>query len=345
MAPTQTVLLTGASGYIAKHIALKLLNAGYNVVGSVRSLARGDEISAAVTPHLTSTDDLATRLRFVALDLGQDHGWSEAMQGIDILLHTTSPFPMTQPRNENDLIKPAVQGTLRAFRAAHAAGIKRVVLTSSFAAIMESELQPGKAAYDEENWSDPDRATISPYNKSKTLAERAAWDFVRDNAPDMALTTINPTMVLGPPLDTNFGTSVQVVQRLLRAKDPMLPRFGLAIVDVRDVAEMHVRAISIPESAELRFLAADRFFWFHEMAQTLKASFPNRRIVTRRAPNIVVRFLAIFDKAIAQIVPILGVRFDVSNARAREVLGINFIPGAQSITETAAFLIENDAKL
>lgn len=345
MTQSKTVLLTGASGYIAKHIALKLLNAGYIVVGSVRSMARGVEVRAAVAPHLTSTDDLDRRLRFVALDLGQDQGWSDAMEGIDILMHTASPFPMTQPKNEADLITPAVEGTLRALKAAHAAGIKRVVLTSSFAAIMESDLPPGKAAYDEENWSDPSRPAISPYTKSKTLAERAAWDFVRDHAPDLALTTINPTMVLGPPLDTNFGTSVQVVQRLLRAKDPMLPRFGLAIVDVRDVAEMHMRALLTPASAGMRILAADRFFWFQEMAETLKEQFPNRRIVTRRAPDFVVRILAVFDKAIAQIVPILGVRFNVSNSRAREILGMEFIPGTTSITETADFLIENDASL
>ena len=345
MTRSQTVLLTGASGYIAKHIALKLLNAGYTVVGSVRSLPRGDEVRAAVAPHLTSTDDLDKRLRFVALDLGQDAGWAEAMDGVDILMHTASPFPMTQPKNEADLIRPAVDGTLRALKAAHAAGIKRVVLTSSFAAMMESDLHPGKSAYDEENWSDPNRPTISPYTKSKTLAERAAWDFVRDEAPDMALTTINPTMVLGPPLDTSFGTSVQIIQRLLRAKDPMLPRFGLAIVDVRDVAEMHVRALSRPESIGKRFLAADRFFWFQEIAETLSARFPNRRVVTRLAPNFLIRILGIFDKAIAQIVPILGVRFDVSNARAREILNMDFIAGATSIIQTAEFLIENDANL
>jgi len=342
MARAQTVLLTGASGYIAKHIALKLLNAGYDVVGSVRALSRGDEVRAAVTPHLDDPRNIEQRLRFVALDLADDKGWPEAMHGVDILMHTASPFPLEQPENEDELIRPAVDGALRALRAARDAGIKRVVMTSSAVAVMDSDLPTGKAVYDEEDWTDPGHPGVSPYAKSKTMAERAAWDFIADQAPDIALTTINPVLVVGPPLDRHFGTSVSIIQRLLAAKDPMLPRFGLAVVDVRDIAEMHVRALQRPETKGHRLLGVDRFMWFVDVAKVLKSEFPDRKIVTRQAPNFLVRILAIFDKSIRQIVPILGVRKDISNARARELLGTDFIPAADSLTETATFLIEND---
>jgi nucleoside-diphosphate-sugar epimerase len=342
VAKSQTVLLTGSSGYIAKHIAVRLLNAGYHVVGSVRSLARADEVRDAVTPHLDDTGDLDKRLRFVALDLAQDTGWEQAMQGVDILMHTASPFPLEQPKDENDLIRPAVDGALRALKAANAAGVKRVVMTSSAVAVMEGALPAGKSAYDEDDWSDIDSPTINAYGKSKTMAERAAWDYVADQAPDIALTTINPVLVTGPPLDKNFGASVSIVERVLRAKDPMLPRVGFPFVDVRDVAEMHLRALQHPDSAGQRILAAESSLWFTEMAETLKTNFPNRKIITRQAPNFVVRLLALFDSTIRQIVPNLGKKIEVSNARARSLLKMDFIPARTSVTETATYLVDNN---
>ncbi len=342
MAQKKTVLLTGASGFIAKHITLKLLNAGYAVVGTVRALSRGDEVRTAVAPHVNGGVDLDKNLRFVALDLSRDDGWDDAMQGVDILMHTASPFPLDQPKNEDELIRPAVDGALRALRAAKAAGIHRVIMTSSSVAIMDSELAPGKDAYDEENWSELEGAHITPYGKSKTLAERAAWDFVRDEAPEIELTTINPVLVTGPPLDTNFGTSVSIIQRLLRGKDPMLPNFAMPIVDVRDIAEMHVRAISTPASVGLRFIGAESTMWFVDVAKTLKKRFPDYKIATRVAPNVLIRIMALFDKSIRQIVPLLGKKVNISSARAQDILGISFIPAASSVLETAEFLVEND---
>ncbi|MEE9388070.1 MAG: aldehyde reductase [Paracoccaceae bacterium] len=342
MAKPQTVLLTGATGFIAKHIALKLLNAGYDVVGSVRSVSRGDEVRAAVAPHLNKGVDLNKNLRFVALDLGRDDGWDAAMDGIDILMHTASPFPLQAPKDENELIRPAVDGTLRALKAAHKAGIKRVVLTSSFAAVMRAKLPAGRTAYNESDWSDPQDPNIDTYSKSKTLAERAAWDFVKNDAPEMALTTINPTLVMGPPLDVHFGSSVEVVQRFLQAKDPMLPRFGLGCVDVRDIAEMHVRALSTPDAEGKRILGVHSFRWFTDLTQTLKTRFPERKIVTRQAPNFIVKILALFDATIRGIVPDLGRRFDASNERAKTILGMDFISAEDSLIATAEFLIGND---
>ena len=335
----QNVLLTGASGYIAKHIAVQLLNAGYAVRASLRNLNRADELRAAVLPHLTGP--LEGRLSFVALDLEQDAGWAAALAGVDVLMHTASPFPLAQPKDAQDLIRPAVQGALRALRAAKAAGVMRVILTSSSAAIAGGPLPPGKTAFDEGDWTNPTAPGTSAYTQSKTLAERAAWDFVRDEAPQMHLTTINPVFVIGPPLDAQFGTSVSVIERLLNARDPMLPNFGFAMVDVRDVALAHMRALTTPGTAGKRYIVADQFLWFTDIAQILKTNFPTRKIVTRRAPDLIVRILGLFDKAIASIVPILGKREEVSGGRAQAELGITYRDARTSVVETAQFLIDH----
>lgn len=337
----KTVLLTGASGYIAKHIALQLLEAGYVVRGTVRSIARGAEVTAAVQPHLSDRADLNNRLTFVALDLTSDEGWDAAMDGVDVLMHTASPFPMVQPKNEDDLIRPAVDGALRALRAAHKAGISRVVLTSSTAAISGSELPPGDNAFDETNWTDPTDPDASAYTRSKTLAEQAAWDFVRDEAPDMKLTTVNPGFVLGAPLDANFGTSIALIKRLLRAKDPMLPDIGFATVDVQDVAEMHVSVIGKPETFGQRIMTVDRFMRFTQLAQAIKSAHPTRKIVTRVAPNFVIRLLGIFDPAIKSILPSLGRVDRVDNARAIAIFGRGMRQAHKAAISSADYLIEN----
>ena len=246
-----TVLLTGASGYIGKHITLQLLNQGYKVRASVRKLSKSAEVRDAVFPHLADSSNLDSRLTFVELDLEKDSGWSDALNGIDVLLHTASPFPLVSPKDENDLIRPAVEGTLRALRAAKNSGVKRVILTSSVAAIYGRELPSGVESYDETMWTDINHPVGSvAYTKSKTLAEKAAWDFIKSDAPEIALTTINPVLVLGAPLDKNFGSSISLVERILNGKDPMLPDLKFAIVDVRDVATMHVDAIKNDSNAQ-----------------------------------------------------------------------------------------------
>ncbi len=336
----QTVLLTGSSGYIAKHIIVKLLNAGYAVRGTLRDLNRSEEVRRAVLPKLTSPA-LLELLDFVVLDLEKDDGWHAALEGTDVLMHTASPFPMAQPKNEDDLVRPAVEGTLRALRAARAANVRRVVMTSSSAAVMGGELPAGKAAFDETCWTDVNHPSVTAYSKSKTLAEEAAWTFVRTEAPDIQLTTINPVLVIGPPLDRHFGTSVAVVERVLRAMDPMLPHVGFTCVDVRDIAEMHLRALTHEGTIGQRFIGSERFMWFVDIARELKAAFPDRKIVMRQAPDFVVRFLGLFDKSIGTIIPILGRRDDANAEKARRILGMTFRPGPESLKETAQFLVDN----
>ena len=335
-----TVFLTGASGFIAKHIVLGLLNAGYAVRGSVRSLKRADEVRDAVRPHLDDAGNLDERLTFTALDLGKDDGWEGAMDGCSALLHTASPFPIVQPKTDEEIIRPAVDGTVRALREAKRAGIDRVVLTSSAVAVMYGDLPAGRSVYDERDWSEDFHPTQNAYGRSKTHAERAAWDFIKNEAPDMKLTTINPVLVTGPSLDEHIGTSLEVVERVLKSSDPMLPRFGIPLVDVRDVAAMHVKALSTPESEGQRVLAAEGCLWMAEMARAMQARYPDRKIKSAVAPDFMLRVLSLFDPSIKTILPQLGIVKKVSNERARSVLGIDFIPARESLLASTDSLIK-----
>ncbi len=335
---SETVLLTGVTGFIAKHVALKLLNAGHAVRGSLRSPKRAEEVRAALAAHLTDPAAM-DRLGFVTLDLTRDDGWDDAARGCTVIIHTASPFPISQPKDADDLIRPAVDGTLRALRAAKAAGIGRVILTSSSVAIVNGVLPAGRDEYTEADWSDVDAASATPYVRSKTLAERAAWDFVKGDGAGIALTVINPGFVVGPPLDDEFGSSVGVVRRVMAGKDPASPRIGFPMVDVRDVAEMHVRAMDRPATAGGRYPAVSGAMWFPDMAKVLKAAYPARRIATRVAPRILLRVLALFDGEIRAILPILGKIERVSNAAARRDMAMTFIPAEDAVRAAAAYLV------
>lgn len=336
------VLLTGASGYIGKHIALELLNQGYEVRASVRSLARSQEVVDAVSPYLTPSIDIAKRLTFVELDLEKDSGWESALKGVDVLMHTASPFPISSPENEDELIRPAVEGTLRALRAAKTAGVKRVVLTSSVAAIYGHQLPSTSATFDETMWTDVQLPIGKvAYTKSKTLAEKAAWDFVKSSAGEIALTTINPVLVLGAPLDSNFGSSISVVGRLLKGKDPMLPDLRFGIVDVKDVARMHVQAIDTKSTFGERILASSQTISFIEIAKILKRTYPKSKVKTGKAPTLLIKFLSNFDGDIKAVLPLLGHPMNISNIKAKSLLGVNFIPTEVTIKESAAYLIKS----
>ena len=336
------VLLTGSSGFIGKHITLRLLTDGYEVRASVRNSAKADEVRAAMSAHLPAGFDLASKLSFVELDLESDAGWSEAIKGVDVLVHSASPFPIASPKDENDLVRPAVEGTLRALKAAHGAGVKRVILTSSVAAIYGNDLPAGKTEFDETMWSDPTHIVgRGAYTKSKTLAEKAAWDYIAAEAPEIELTTVNPVLVAGAPLDKHFGASVSVVERILKGKDPVLPDLSFSIVDVKDVAAMHVKAISIEASKGKRFIASAGNRTFIQIAKTLKAAFPARKITTAQAPNFLIRFLSLFDGEIKAVLPGLGKHIGVNSTQAQKVLGIEFIAVETSLVDSARYLIDN----
>ncbi len=331
----KTILLTGVTGFIAKRIALDLLNKGYAVRGSLRGMGRADQVRAAVGPGLSDPAAL-DRLSFVELDLTKDDGWDAAMEGVDAVFHTASPFPMTQPENEDELIRPAVDGALRAMRAAQKAGVTRVILTSSMAAVMNKELPQG-ATVNEDDWTDVTHPTATAYDKSKTLAEKAAWDFVAEH-PEMQVSTINPGLVAGEPLDGNYGTSLNLIERFFNGTDPAVPNFGLPVVDLKDVSAMHIAALERPGSIGHRHCAAADYVMFPDMARMLKAAYPDRKIPTMVPPKVLLQILSVFDKSVRSVLPTLGRELKIDTTRARDGLGIDFIPAKDSILASAAFL-------
>lgn len=329
------IVLTGVSGFIAKHIALRLLNAGHAVHGTLRSPSREAEVRSALMPALKDPA-LLDRLSFAVADLERDAGWAEVMAGAAALVHCASPFPIAQPKDEDVLIRPALEGTARVLRAARAAGVRRVVLTSSTVAVL-NETKPGMQ--DEDDWCDVSLRSTTPYARSKTLAERKAWEIARSEG--LELTTVNPGLVVGPPLDGHYGSSLGLIERFMRGKDPMLPPFGMPVVDVRDVAEMHLRALQRPETIGRRYIASAGSLAMVDMGKVLKAEFPDRRIPVREAPALLVRVLALFDPQIRSILPKLGRLERVSNLRAVQDLGMEFISPQAALRTAAEWLVRN----
>lgn len=331
------VLVTGASGYIALHVIRQLLDAGHRVRGTVRSLAREAELRAALG------DPDGERLSFVTADLTADAGWDEAVAGCSHVVHTASPVPLRNPEHVDALIPEARDGALRVLRAAHEAGVRRVVMTSSVAAVYAGSQQPIEGdRFSEADWSRTD-GPISAYAKSKTVAEQAAWDFIAGLPEDrpMELATINPSLVLGPTLAQDQSASVEVVRRLLARETPGCPRLGWTLVDVRDVAAAHITALTAPEAAGHRYICAHEFRWIGDVADLLERHLAGsgRRIPTRRLPDWLVRLVGLFDPTIRMVVSDLGVRKDFDTSAIRRDLAWTPRPLEQTITDCADSLI------
>src|SRR6266568_1010799 len=333
-----TVLVTGGSGFIGCHSILQLLAAGHQVRTTVRNLNREAEVRAMLKQ---AGADLGDRLKFFAADLLSDAGWREAAAGCDYVLHVASPFPAKVPDDENELILPAREGALRVLRASRNAGVKRVVLTSSFAAIGYGQ-KPQSKPFDETNWTDPNGEGVTPYVKSKTLAERAAWDFIAREGGALELSVVNPVGVFGPVLGPDYATSIMIVQRMMDGALPGCPRLCFGAVDVRDVVDLHLRAMTQPAARGERFLAvAEDFMWLIDIAKVLKARMgaAAKRVPTRELPNLVVRLATLLDSAVKQIIPELGIAKNATNEKARRVLGWTPRSNEDSIVATAESLI------
>jgi nucleoside-diphosphate-sugar epimerase len=316
----ECVLVTGGSGFIGAHCILRLLGNGYRVRASVRSLEREAGVRAMLKAAGVEPGET---LSFAAADLLSDAGWPQAVAQCDFVLHVASPFPAGAPDHEDDLILPAREGALRVLRAARDAGVKRVVLTSSFAAIGYGS-KPTDVPYSEENWSDLSGGNVSAYVKSKTLAERAAWDFIAREGGALELAAINPVAVFGPVLGPDYSTSIHLLRRLMDGDMPGLPRLSFGAVDVRDVADLHLRAMISPAAKGQRFLAvAGKFMSIEEIAQVLRANMGDaaRRVPTKVLPNWLLRIAAMRDRTVQQIVPELGKVKSASNDKARRALG------------------------
>jgi nucleoside-diphosphate-sugar epimerase len=315
-----TILVTGGSGFIASHAILQLLAAGHQVRATVRSLDREGGVRAMLKTGGAEPDG---RLSISAADLEYDQGWPEAVAGCEYVLHVASPFPANVPKHEDELIVPARAGTLRVLRAACAAGVKRVVLTSSFAAIGYGH-KPQTAPFDETYWTDPHADRVAPYVKSKTLAERAAWDFVAGEGGGLELAAVNPVAVFGPVLGPDYSTSILLLRRMIEGGMPACPRLYFGVVDVRDVADLHIRAMTSPAAKGERFLAvAGDCMSICDIAKVLKAGMgaSAKRVPTRQVPNWVLRIAALGNPAVRQILPELGKIKNSSNAKARRMLG------------------------
>jgi dihydroflavonol-4-reductase len=331
------VLITGISGFIAKHCAVEMLRSGYAVRGTVRSLQRSAEVRDTLARHA----DVA-RLSFAQADLESDAGWDAAVAGCAHVLHLASPFPAKQPRDEQALIRPAVEGTLRVLRAAAGAHVERFVQTSSMAAVVYGHPRDRKAPFTEADWTNVEDPGVTPYTKSKTLAERAAREFAAGPAGGLHYSSVNPGLVLGPSLDRDIGTSAEIVQLFLKGKYPGAPRMSIPCVDVRDVARMHRLAIETSAPSGGRYLGSADSLWLIEIARALRERLGDaaRRAPTRELPDWAVKLVGIFDPAARLAVPELGKHVRVDNSLTRRTLGIEFIPAGEAAAAMARSLIE-----
>jgi len=332
------ILVTGGSGFIGSHTILQLLAAGHQVRTTVRNLKREGDVRAMLKEGGAEVGD---RLRFVAADLEKDAGWPEAVAGCEYVLHVASPFPPGVPKNEDELIVPAREGALRVLRAARDAGVKRVVLTSSFAAIGYGPKEQN-APFNETNWTDANGEGVTAYAKSKTLAERAAWDFVAEEGGGLELSVVNPVGVFGPVLGPDYSTSILLVQRMMDGAMPGVPRLYFGAVDVRDVADLHIRAMTHPAAKGERFLAvAGDFMSMLDITEVLKRRMgaAAKRVRTRELPNWLVHIAALRDPAVKLILPELGKKKNGTNEKARRMLGWAPRSNEEAIVATAESLV------
>jgi nucleoside-diphosphate-sugar epimerase len=334
----ELVLVTGGSGFVGSHAIVQLLNAGYRVRTTVRKLSRASEVRALLTAAGASGAD---SIEFVAVDLTSDAGWAEAMDGCTYVLHVASPFPVQQPKDEDELIVPARDGALRALRFARDAGVKRVVLTSSFAAVGYSP-KPAGGDYTEADWTDPTQPGITPYVKSKTISERAAWDFVAREGNGLELAVVNPVGIFGPAFGTDLSSSLELMRMMLTGGVPVIPPISTSIVDVRDVASLHLLAMTHPAAAGERFLAvAGPPMTFAELATLLRDHLgpAGAQLPTRTISAGMVRFLAVFVPRLRELVPQLGQVKASTHEKASRLLGWEPRSNAEAVEASADSLV------
>jgi len=333
-----TVLVTGGSGFVGSHCILQLLAAGHHVRTTVRNPQRQADVRSMLAHAGGEPGD---HLAFAIADLERDDGWAEAVRGCDYVLHVASPFPPALPAHEDELIVPARDGALRVLRASREAGVKRVVLTSSFAAVGYGQ-PPQSTTFDETSWTNPNAPDVLPYVKSKTIAERSAWEFIDQEGGSLELAVVNPVGVFGPVLGPDFSTSILLVQRLMDGAMPGLPKLSFGVVDVRDVSDLHVRAMTHPAAAGQRFLAVSGdFMTIAEMAKVLKTRLGSAasKVPTIQLPSWLVRIAALRDPAVKQILPELGKPRNATSGKAKRLLDWKPRSPEDALVATAESLI------
>ena len=343
MAGDQTVLVTGGSGFLGSWCIVEALQRGYWVRTTIRSLAREAEVRAAVASQIEADD----RLTVVAADLMSDEGWGQAVEGCDYVLHVASPFPAAQPKDPDELIVPAREGTLRVLRASLGAGVKRIVVTSSVAAVRNGAAgaRADGRELTEDDWSDPEDLSLTPYTRSKTIAELAAWEFMREQGAEKRLVTVLPGAIVGPVLSADRSYSLEAIERLLEGRMPGLPRLGFSFIDVRDVASLEVAALSAPEAGGQRLLAAGSFLWFADVAEILRERLGPEaaKVPTRKIPNFVVRAMALVDPSVRSVAGELGQKTTYSLENAKRRVEWSPRPVEETVVDCARSLLAQPA--
>ena len=337
----QTVLVTGGSGFLGGWCLVELLKRGCRARTTVRDLAREQEVRTAVGSQVQADD----RLSFFVADLNGDAGWQEAVAGCDYVLHVASPFPPVQPKEPDEVIVPAREGSLRVLRASLDAGVKRVVLTSSVAAVRNSGGDVQDRQLTEADWSDPDNPRLSPYARSKTIAELAAWELMRSRGAEDRLAVVAPGAIVGPVLGADRSFSLQLVERLLNGSMPGLPRLGFSLVDVRDVAVLEVDAMIAPEAGGQRLIAVGPFLWMADVAQILRERLgpDGAKVPSRKLPDVLVRLAARFDASLRPSVADLGKRVTYSIENSRRRAGFSPRPVEETVVDCARSLLQQRA--
>jgi len=331
----ETVLVTGGTGFVGGWQIVELLRRGYAVRTTVRSLSKEASVRAAVAAQVDAGD----RLSFAAADLMSDDGWDAAAAACDFVLHVASPLGSSG--SDDELIAAARDGTLRVLRAAVRAKVKRVVMTSSTAACSPPLRSPSSTGNDETRWTDLNTGPLTGYRRSKILAERAAWDFMKAQGGTTELVSVLPTAIFGPILAAESMSSVGIIRRILTGKMSAIPRLGFSIIDVRDLAAAQALAMTTPAAAGQRFIACNEFMWFEDIARTLRARLGERaaKVSVRRMPSAVMRLVALFNPALRGLTPNLGRGHAYTSAKARRVLGWTPRPAADTLVDCAQSLI------
>src|SRR3984957_15476106 len=335
------VLVTGGTGFVGAHCLIQLSAAGHETHATVRDLKRESDVRAMLRQG--GAGEVGKRLKLFRAGLNADAGWPEAAAGCEYVLHVASPFPSTVPKDENELIGPARDGALRVLRVARDAGVRRVVLTSSFGAIGYGAPKDRATLFTEEDWTNLDDPTVQAYQKSKTIAERAAWDFIAREGGKLELAVVNPVAVFGPVLGPDYSSSIVLVKRLLDGSMPGCPDICFGAVGVRDVAELHLKTMIHPAAGGERFLATGGdFVSVLEIAQVLMqgGGDAGRKVPTRPLPSWLMRLVAVFDREVKAVAPELGKHKNASNEKARRLLGWAPRSPGDAILATARSLLE-----
>ena len=334
---TDTVLISGVSGFIASHVAARLLNEGYTVRGTVRDKAKGQRVVDALAAAGIDT----SKLELVEADLGDDAGWKDAVQDCRFVQHIASPFPLDAPTQREALVPTARAGAMRVIEQAIGAGAERVVMTSSMVSMMGQAGRGNHMLVKEEDWSDPDWKPLSAYPVSKTRAERAVWDYVESQNLKTRLTTVCPGLVFGPDTYDNGGASLSIIMGLFTGAFPMMPRIAYPIIDVRDCASIHVKAMTAPNVGGRRLMAASNTLWISDISEILRKAYPHAKLPTQIMPSFLVKIAALFDTSIKSIVPDVGTFHEADAAYVSSLTGVIPRPAKDAVLAAAESLITN----